>query len=182
MRKILIIGLCGLPGSGKSALADKIKETMGGNVVNFADPLYEMLNKLDDGIFQGMAQEAKLKPFAAKPEWTRRYALQYFGTEICRNQINDSIWIDLFNKSVEFHKALGTPLICGDCRFPNEIDAIRKAGGLLVWLTRPGIKPASSHISDNAIGSQDCDVVIANDGTLGQTQAEVFAAYRAIKQ
>ena len=57
---------------------------------------------------------------------TAREFMQTFGTDICRT-INPDIWtaacIDRIHKS-------GTELaIVADCRFPNEVEALQKAGG-----------------------------------------------------
>ena len=64
---------------------------------------------------------------------TAREFLQYFGTDICR-QIKDTVWVD---SCIERMVNSGTGLaIVPDIRFPNEVEAIQKAGGKVVRLTR----------------------------------------------
>ena len=64
---------------------------------------------------------------------TAREFLQYFGTDICRH-IKPDIWVEsCINRMLES----GTELaIVPDVRFPNEAEAIKKAGGKVIRLTR----------------------------------------------
>ena len=177
-RKFLV-GLAGNIAAGKSFVANEIVHTLGAVSVQFADPLYEILNKFDPAIFQGMSQEAKLEPFLARPEWTRRHALQYFGTEIIRHQMNDNAWIDCFERTVLAHQVVGASVVCADVRFPNEIEVIKKLGGIVIWLSRPGHEKVTDHVSGNAITAMDCDAVIDNSGDVVVTQKAIFSAWNA---
>tara|TARA_B100000029_G_scaffold488422_1_gene544969 strand:+ start:1051 stop:1815 length:765 start_codon:yes stop_codon:yes gene_type:complete len=89
---------------------------------------------------------------------TAREFMQVFGTDICRT-IKPDIWtaacIDRIHKS-------GTELaIVADCRFPNEVEALQKAGGKVIRLTRNPFE--DEHASEIALNEYDgFDCVIDN--------------------
>lgn len=64
---------------------------------------------------------------------THREFLQWFGTKICR-KIYDDIWLENALQRI----AAEQPLIAviDDCRFVNEVNAVQKAGGKVIYLTR----------------------------------------------
>jgi hypothetical protein len=60
-------------------------------------------------------------------------------------------------------------LICiSGTRFPNEVAAVRAAGGRLIRIERPGLLHDNSHESERHIESLDVDAVVINDGTEAQ--------------
>ena len=64
---------------------------------------------------------------------TPRHILQYWGTEVCRQGFHDDIWIaSLENKM----RKTGDNIVISDVRFPNEIKAIKSAGGKVVRVVR----------------------------------------------
>jgi hypothetical protein len=83
---------------------------------------------------------------------TAREFLQYFRTDICR-KMNPNIWVD---SCVNRIYASGTDLaIVPDIRFPNEVEAIQKAGGKIIRLTR---KPhEDSHVSETALDGEEAN-------------------------
>ena len=64
---------------------------------------------------------------------TAREFLQYFGTDIMR-KIKDTVWVDYTLKLIQEEQS--SVALIPDVRFPNEIDAIQKAGGIVLRLTR----------------------------------------------
>lgn len=64
---------------------------------------------------------------------TGRDVLQYFGTNICR-KIYGECWTQALIKHIT-REQTGLAVIC-DVRFKNEVEAIQKAGGKVVRLTR----------------------------------------------
>ena len=89
---------------------------------------------------------------------TARECLQYFGTDICR-KIKPNIWVDSCIKRM---LESGTDLaIVPDVRFPNEAEAIKKAGGKVVRLTRS--PHDDQHESETALnGYEGFDYVLDN--------------------
>ena len=93
-----------------------------------------------------------------RKKMTAREFLQYFGTEVCRGIKND-VWADRCLKDIYSEDPLLA--IIDDCRFPNELDAIQKAGGKVIRLTRSPHE--DKHNSEKSL--DDCenfDAVIDN--------------------
>jgi hypothetical protein len=67
------------------------------------------------------------------PTLTPRWVLQYWGTEVCRKAFHDDIWIASLENKLRLSK---DNVVISDCRFPNEIQSIRNAGGKIVWVQR----------------------------------------------
>jgi hypothetical protein len=64
---------------------------------------------------------------------TPRLVLQVWGTEVARKSYHDDIWIaSLENKLRKTHD----DVVISDCRFPNEIKAIKAAGGIVIRVVR----------------------------------------------
>ena len=133
-----IIGICGLAGSGKDTIGDIIV----GNISNwekmsFASHLKDVTSLLfgfDRKMLAGETPEDRLireqpdKFWSNKmsKDFTPRYALQFLGTNLLRNQLHQNIWVDcLERKIMETDKNV----VITDVRFPNEIDMIRNIGG-----------------------------------------------------
>lgn len=74
-----------------------------------------------------------LKGKAPKGLMTAREVMQHIGTEIFR-KMNTNCWTDYCINRINADKP-EIALVC-DCRFPNEADAIKSAGGKLVRLLR----------------------------------------------
>ena len=67
------------------------------------------------------------------PELTPRWVLQQWGTEVCRKGFHDDIWIASLENKL---RNTTDDVVITDCRFPNEIDAIKQAGGIVVRIRR----------------------------------------------
>ena len=65
---------------------------------------------------------------------TGREVMQYVGTEIFRKMYND-VWAGGTIKKIQAENPMFFAVIT-DCRFPNEVEAIQKAGGRVIRLTR----------------------------------------------
>lgn len=64
---------------------------------------------------------------------TAREVLQYWGTDILRKAYAD-IWADACIRKIRnSHCSLD---VITDCRFPNEVEAVHKAGGKVIRMTR----------------------------------------------
>ena len=87
-----------------------------------------------------------------------REVLQFFGTEYVR-RAQDDYWISSLINSVTSRRVL-----VPDTRFPNEAEAIRKAGGKIIKIIRLDL-PASgdSHASETESGLIEPDLLL---GTL----------------
>lgn len=144
-----IIGITGLASSGKSTIGNIIVENNDDwEVLSFASHLKDVVSLLfswDRALLEGDTTESREwreKPddFWSKKlgkEFTPRFAMQFFGTNLLRNQFYEDIWVS----SVEKKIIDGTKnVVITDVRFPNEIDMIKKMGGI-IWRVERGVLP-----------------------------------------
>jgi hypothetical protein len=100
-------------------------------------------------------------------EWdglTPRKILQLLGTEAGREIIHPNIWVN----SLFADYTTDSNWIITDVRFPNEAQAIKDRGGIVVRIERPGGEShcGGAHASETALDDYDFDIVINNDGTI----------------
>ena len=89
--------------------------------------------------------------------------------------IGSKVWIQ---PTIEMSRILrrdGSSVAIPDVRFPDEADAIKSAGGIVVRIDRPDV-PRLDHPTECALDDYDFDHVIDNSGTV----EELCAAVRAI--
>jgi len=108
-----------------------------------------------------------------------RRILQTFGTEAMRSRFGPTVWSDRVLARVAERRALGSPqrTVITDARFPDEVSAVRGAGGVLIRVVRPGqVLPSGAHASEAAIASLEVDAEVVNDGSVAQLHARVLEA------
>lgn len=71
-------------------------------------------------------------------------------------------------------------LLISDCRFPNEANAIRKRGGIVIKVVRPDVKAEDSHQSETRIDEIVPDYTLYNDTTLENLVAKVDVLVRLL--
>lgn len=97
-----------------------------------------------------------------------REALQVLGTEVGRQIIGENVWVDIAERGIAEYRAQGRSVALTGVRFENEQSMIRRIGGTLAWIERPGLDTATAHAahaSEQATG-EDFDLTISNAGTL----------------
>ena len=103
---------------------------------------------------------------------TAREFMQYFGTDIMR-KIWEPIWCkNAVNRIVAEQSGLA---IVADVRFPNEVDIIKDAGGIVIKLNRNLFKdehPSETQLDKKNYNQKKFDHVIENQG-LGKTIAKL---------
>lgn len=141
----MIIGVCGFIGSGKDTVADYLQNFHEFRRESFASTLKDAVAAVfgwDRTMLEGRTKEARewreqVDPWwatrLAMPTLTPRWVLQYWGTEVCRKAFHDDIWIASLENKLRLSK---DNVVISDCRFPNEIQSIRNAGGKIVWVQR----------------------------------------------
>lgn len=103
---------------------------------------------------------------------TAREFLQHFGTDICR-KIHPDIWTDRTLKNIREEESLFA--VISDCRFPNEAEAVQRAGGKVIRLTR-GDDSDDTHSSEVQVSNIEYDAVIDNkDLSLLETNKKVIS-------
>ena len=180
----MIIGLVGYIGSGKGTVADTLVRNHQYHKFAFADALKDAVATIftwPRGLLEGDSNASRAFRERVDVWWshklgyevTPRLILQKFGTEACRHGIADNIWIAALEKRIQGYD----DVVISDCRFPNEIDFIRSAGGVIVRLKR-GEDPTEEqlskmHISETAWNSYVPDSVIYNDSTMDDLKENV---------
>ena len=145
----MIIGLVGFIGSGKNSAAEYLIAAYNFKQESFASSLKDTLscifgwnrNKLEGISELDREWRNQIDPWWAQqlnmPDLTPRKMLQQIGTDLFRDHFHNDIWIaSLENKLQKYSENI----VVTDCRFPNEIEAIRKLGGIIVRVKR-GIEP-----------------------------------------
>ena len=173
----MIIGLVGYIGSGKGTVGDILVKEHGYRQFAFADALKDATSQIflwPRGLLEGDSVASRNFREQVDPWWsdklgyevTPRLILQKMGTEACRHGIADNIWIAALEKRIQGYE----DVIITDCRFPNEIDFIRSAGGAIIRVRR-GEDPteeelAKLHISETAWRDCKVDANIYNESTV----------------
>ena len=191
----MIIGICGLIGSGKGTVADILVNTHKFKKISFADKLKDGVASVfgwDRKMLEGDTDESRqwreLKDDfwsnETKMEVTPRLVLQLFGTDCMRNGFDDGIWVSLVKK--ELLDNPGRNYVIPDVRFANEVDMIRDVGGE-VWEIKRGPDPEwlieyktngkepKVHASDWKWINSKKDLVIENNSTLDELSNQVLS-------
>lgn len=153
----MIIGVCGLIGAGKDTIADYLVNIHEFRRESFANTLKDAVAAVfgwDRTLLEGRTKEARewreqVDPWWAErlamPNLTPRWVLQYWGTDVLRNHFNDDIWIASLENKLRKTK---DNIVISDCRFPNEIKAIKALGGKVIRVVR-GDDPEWMHHAIN---------------------------------
>lgn len=192
----MIIGICGLIGSGKDTVADYLVNFHEFRRESFASTLKDAVAAVfgwDRIMLEGRTKAARewreqVDPWWAErldmPTLTPRWVLQYWGTEVCRKAFHDDIWIASLENKLRNSR---DNIVISDCRFPNEIASIRNAGGQIIWIKRGDLpewydiavranqgenlaiqqlKIEKIHASETAWIGTDFDHVVDNQGSI----------------
>lgn len=75
--------------------------------------------------------------------------------------------------AVEEQLKRGRNVVIDDVRFPNEAKMIRRLGGELWLVDRPGVVYEGNHASEGALSEVEPDSLINNSGSLTQLRQVV---------
>jgi hypothetical protein len=157
-----LIGITGPAGAGKTLVASMVP---GALVMQFADPLYAML-----AVITGLPENVLRHPAVkSRPiEWlgkTSRELLQTLGTEWGRETVARDIWVHIGMDRAQAAFDAGIPtIVFADVRFENEAQEIRRRGGAIWHVARPGVG-RDGHSSEAGIEIAPGDSVIENSST-----------------
>jgi hypothetical protein len=141
----MIIGISGLIGSGKDTIADYLQNIHQFRRESFANSLKDavaMVFGWPRDMLEGRTRESREWREQVDPWWserfdmpnlTPRWVLQYWGTEVCRRNFHDDIWIAALENKL---RKTQDDIVISDVRFPNEIAAIKNAGGTVIRVIR----------------------------------------------
>lgn len=198
----MIVGVLGFISSGKGTVGEILAEEMGFIPLSFAASLKDSVSAIfgwDRELLEGDTLESRefretIDPFWSKKfdkDITPRYILQQFGTEVCRNNLLDSIWVDSLERKILQH---GNVVIT-DVRFNNEIKFLKDLDATLIQVNRDITMPywydvysiecreyfenyaqnQGIHKSEYEwLGNPYIDHIIENNGSFRELELKVF--------
>jgi len=183
----MIIGICGLIGSGKGTVADLLVDEHNFQKVSFADKLKDSVSTMFDwdiALLEGDTDESRTWREQVDKFWTKetgrtitpRLVLQEFGTECMRNGFYDNIWVSFVKKTI-----LDNPnksFVIPDVRFINEMSMIKELTGQLWWVRRGQLPPWWS----NAVMENKMDISLMGMKSVfapGEKYENIHASERA---
>ncbi len=179
----MIIGLCGLAGSGKDEVSAILSRRWRFAAISFAGPIYKAVSEIT-GLPPRELKDRVLKespiPWLGK---SPRELLQTLGTEWGRQMVRDDIWIRIAMRRAAEYTQEGWNVAVTDVRFANEAEAIVAAGGQVWRVERPGAGldgAAGEHASEAGIPDHLIHQVVRNVGTLGDLEGAVDAACHSL--
>jgi hypothetical protein len=141
----MIIGITGFIGSGKDTAADYLCTFHGFKRVSFAGTLKDAVAAVfgwDRDLLEGSTKMSRewreqVDEWWANrlniPHLTPRWVLQQWGTEVCRNGFHNDIWVASVENKLRMTQ---DNIVITDCRFANEVIAIKNAGGTTLRVER----------------------------------------------
>jgi hypothetical protein len=179
----MIIGVCGDIGSGKDTLASILIDEKSYTKLSFASSLKDAVSVIfgwNRDMLEGLTKESR-EWRETKDEWwanrlnipgmTPRWVLQNWGTELFRIHFHQDIWLASVENKI--NKMDNKNIVITDCRFPNEIETIKRLGGKIICVKRDSCK-GGQHASDTAWKNASFDQVIDNNGTLEEFRDKVL--------
>lgn len=205
-----IVGIVGFINSGKDTVSEYliskgfVQESFASNLKDIVSIVFNW----DRDMLEGKSQESRKWREEIDIYWSKRlgikhltprWVLQYWGTDVIRNNFHNDIWI----ASLEKRLLKSTDnIVISDCRFQNEIDVIRCLGGTIIEVRRGKLpewyniaisatkgsfdairmlEKMKIHISEWEWLGTDIDKLIRNDSTLVELYKNIDQVISDIK-
>lgn len=118
---------------------------------------------------------------------TYREFFQKLGTEAMRNRLHENVWVNalfadykelefpLYNEGKTVRQKFtphGSNWIITDVRFDNELEAVKKRGGISIRVNRPWVdknkehQVITEHLSETTLDNAEFDYTIENNSTI----------------
>jgi hypothetical protein len=177
-----LIAFTGAAGSGKDTAAAILIHKYGYEKISFASAIKDAIAIIfgwDRNMLEGATRESRAWR-EERDEWwstrlgrniTPRLVLQQWGTELGRDTFHKDIWIAAVERKISQNP--NKKYVLTDCRFINEADMIKNAGGKLINITRRGVTLTGAHASEVGLPVELFDMVIDNDGSLDQFNSKI---------
>ena len=179
-----LIGLYSpIPQCGKSTVAAYL-EHQDYRRISFADPLREIVRVVLVNLGYPTDQAQQLitcnkQEMIPALRMTVRQLLQVTGTEYLRQCVHPNVNVMMWRQRVTTALEHGHRVVCDDVRLPNEHEAVRALGGMLLHIERPDAPtPESYHSSDAGLDHFTFDCYLFNDGSIDHLHSLVEASLR----
>jgi hypothetical protein len=206
------IALVAKRGSGKTTISNALVQ-QGYQRLSWADPVRELAAMAYDPRFTGTPEEysaAKASEYQVTSTdkagfvftefITGTTLLQRIGTDAMRDGLDQDFWVKAALGRMERaeREAQGEPIhwVNDDTRFPNELEALRERGFVIVGLHVPDVirharlvsrdgfydASAENHASETSVSLDDCDIVVDTSQTVDDVIQRLwsFAFQRAM--
>jgi hypothetical protein len=165
-----IIGLSGWARSGKDTVADYLVEHHGFVKLSLATPMREALYNLNPTVLDWTNMSWSLQQAVHLFGWEEmktsfpsvRGLMQRMGTEVGRQMFGEDFWVDLTIKEANKYDKV----VIADCRYLNEADAVRTAGGQVWRISRDSAPAANDHDSEHGLDDYAFDLKLDNNNTI----------------
>lgn len=198
----MLIGVVGLISSGKGTVGNFLVDTYSFKEESFAKSVKDSVASIfvwDRDLLDGSTLESRYWREQPDDFWsakfgyevTPRYILQQFGTNVVRDNMLDSMWINSLEKRIIDSN---DDIVITDVRFPNELKFIKEMGGFLIQVNRgdyPNWFPMA--IADNKndtnnmiqyhpeihkseyswVGTELIDFIVMNDSTTIELEKKI---------
>lgn len=163
-----LVGLVGAKRAGKDSVAAVLVDRHDYRRFAFADALKALAVEVDDGVRSIVAREGW--EAAKEAEWVRR-SLQILGVAV-REHVGTDSWVNVVDRQLAGYHG---DAVITDVRFDNEVEMIRRRGGYIVRVDRPGLSHDDTHVSEELYRRIFPDVAIENSGTLEALEHRALA-------
>lgn len=205
----ILLGLTGHANAGKDTVASILTIHAGASALAFADGVYQEVGRafdvspsavlanratkehpmsclalhrcMDAGFVAALPAHIQAEPFRVR---SPRNILQWWGTEYRRAQ-SESYWTQSAEIRIRTIQASPNPpagIVVTDVRFPNEAELIRRLGGFIWKIWRPGSEPApSGHASEVSGDEFKPDLTILNLHDIRHLQGLVLQLWHELQ-
>ena len=168
MSKVRIIGICGYARSGKNEAAKGLSDTW--KQVGFADALKQeaLIAIRLSLIAAGHNPPPDLGTLFTNPETKELYRpfLVEYGRTM--RKLDPDHWVRRLFREMDKDSSY----VITDVRYENEVAFVRKEGGLVIEIIRPGVGPANEE-EKVSMERVNADYHIYNNGTVEQLHKQV---------
>ena len=168
----MIIAFAGRKQSGKTTSCEFVQSLFANKetkIYNFADPLKQLCIDIFGLTYNQCYGTDENKNEIVDCCWsgtdskmTAREVLQYVGTDVFR-AMQHNVWSSATIRLIQ--KEQPDVALIADCRFPNEVEAVKNAGGVVLKLNRnlyESTHASETALDDNNYDQSNFDLVIAN--------------------